>query len=403
MENCTIYSHHLEFDKVVGIVKSNLPKASLEVHESGLQKSLKATIKGGFFSKSSSLTINYRQREKPSYKLEEISCGLTQNLAGMVGFIQSIPADNEAVRNQFLYKVKSMNCEMPFMAEPAITPEFAAVLRQITKELDAFVFAQPNKLFTKSNGQYFADKDLKLILDTSGKCEISALDVSVDAKYSEQFQEKYSAEQLDRKSETEALLQEKGIKVNKHLPCVPSSDNVKIREIDEIVDRAYALLIVAAKGEGIEQLYLDKMIERMGISKFSPRESEIVRSAQLTEQDKAYATWRYEGLYVMLWVLGKMRELKFPDEICDVQEVVGLMVAHSREEFQDSVQLKPVTEILDELDKVYRMNWACVDARIKGEQVSGPIIPGVVYERHYALNWLTNYQNQAWDDVQTNT
>ena len=23
--------------------------------------------------------------------------------------------------------------------------------------------------------------------------------------------------------------------------------------------------------------------------------------------------------------------------------------------------------------------------------------------KHYSLNWLTNYQNQDWDDVQTNT
>ena len=60
-------------------------------------------------------------------------------------------------------------------------------------------------------------------------------------------------------------------------------------------------------------------------------------------------------------------------------------------------------EILDELDKTFRMNWACVDARIKGEQVTGNINPSIIYERHYALNWLTNYQNQEWDEVQTNT
>jgi len=26
-----------------------------------------------------------------------------------------------------------------------------------------------------------------------------------------------------------------------------------------------------------------------------------------------------------------------------------------------------------------------------------------LYERHYALNWLTNNLDQDWDDVQTNT
>ena len=48
------------------------------------------------------------------------------------------------------------------------------------------------------------------------------------------------------------------------------------------------------------------------------------------------------------------------------------------------------------------MDWTCVDARIKGVQIT-EIHSGVVYERHYSLNWLTKYQNQDWDNVQTNT
>ncbi len=83
--------------------------------------------------------------------------------------------------------------------------------------------------------------------------------------------------------------------------------------------------------------------------------------------------------------------------------IVGKIFHPSRAEFEESVQLRTASEILDELDKTYRMNWACVDARIKGEAVSGNLNASVVYERHYSLNWLTNYQNQDWDNVQTNT
>ena len=46
MENCTIYSHQLKFEKVVQIVKTNLPKAKVEYKDGGMQKSLVATIKG---------------------------------------------------------------------------------------------------------------------------------------------------------------------------------------------------------------------------------------------------------------------------------------------------------------------------------------------------------------------
>jgi len=129
----------------------------------------------------------------------------------------------------------------------------------------------------------------------------------------------------------------------------------------------------------------------------------IYQLESLNDQDRAYATWRYESLYTMLWALGKMEELKFPSEICDVQTIVGKIFQPSREEFENTVNLRNKEEILNELDKTYRMNWACVDARIKGQEVSGNINPSVVYERHYSLNWLTNYQNQDWDNVQTNT
>lgn len=403
MENCTIYSHNLEFEKVVQIVKSNLPKAKVEYNDGGMQKSLVAIIKGGFFGKTKTLKINYRERKNPSYKLEQVECGLTQNLAGMVNFIQSLPADNEDMRNKFLHKVMSANCEIPFIAEPEITNEFESVLRKIVNELDAFIFAQPNRIFNKSNGQHFVDKNLNLILDTNGKCEIQNIDVNVNAKYHDQPKEDYNNEQIKRKEKSEAILESNGIKVNKNLPCVPSMEKVNLRTVKDVIDRAYALLIIAVKGEGIEQEHLVKNVEAKKINSFSPKESYIYQAEALNDQERTYATWRYESLYTMLWALGVMDELKYPNEICDVQGIVGKIFQPSREEFEGSVKLRNKSEILDELDKTYRMNWACVDAKIKGQQVSGNINPSVIHERYYSLNWLTNYQNQDWDDVQTNT
>ena len=403
MENCTIYSHNLAFEKIVQIVQSNLPKAKIEYNDGGMQKSLVATIKGGFFGKTKTLKINYRERKNPSYKLEEVECGLTQNLAGMVNFIQSIPTQNEAVRNKFLYKVMSANCEIPFIAKPEITNEFESVLREIVTELDAFVFTQPNRIFNKSKEQHFVDENLNLILDTNGKCDIQDINVNVDAKYHDEPKENYSEEQIKRKGNSEAFLESHEVKVNKNLPCVSSSENVVLRNVKDVIDRAYALLIVAVKGEGIEQEHLVKTVAAKNIDTFSPKESYIYQAESINDQERAYATWRYESLYTILWSLGKMEELKYPSEICDVQGIVGKIFQPSREEFESSVKLRSKSEILDELDKIYRMNWACVDARIKGQQVSGNINSSVVHERHYSLNWLTNYQNQDWDDVQTNT
>lgn len=405
MENCTIYSHQIDFDAVVEIVKTELPKALIEWNDDGFRKSLTATIKGGFFSKVKTLKINYRQRQNPSHTLDNIECGLTQNLAGMVNFIKSFPAQDENVKNLLLIKVMSLNSEMSFMVEPKITSEFKHVLKTIIQKIDAIVFAQPRGIFQKSNAQHFLDKDLNLILDPNGRSEISTLDVKVDAKYDTYAhgKEEFSQDQIDRKERTNSFLQKNGIPLCRTLPFIPSENEVKIRSKEDVVARAHSLVAIAVKGEGIEQVHIDKLIHEKEINNFSPRESQVISKNDLDDNEKAYATWRYESLNVMLWALGKIDELVYPSQICDVKGIVGLFMPLSRKEFADSCQLKSTAEILDKLDEIYRMNWACVDARIKGQQPGGNINSSIVYERHYALNWLTNYQNQNWDDVSTNT
>jgi len=403
MENCTIYSHHLQFDKVVDIVKKNLPKASVEVVDNGMQKGLTATIKGGLFSKSKTLKINYRQRENPSYQLEKIDCALTQNLSGMVNFIKSIPAQNKELQSKFLMKVMAANCEMPFMAEPNITPEFASTLKNIITDLDAFVFTAPNKQIGKSDAQHFLDNNLNLILDTNGVSGVDDISVNVDAKYRDQAVDTLTEDQKNRKNRSIAFLNTKNVKISKSLPTVESEEEVILRSKTEVLDRAFALLVIAAIGEGVTREQVQKPIADKKINSFTPQERLILEKAELTDQDKANAVWRYESLYVLMWSLGLMPELKYPSDICDVPGIVGKLLNTSREETEAAAVLKSKKEILDELDKTYRMHWACVEARIKGEQVSGDLNASVVYERHYALNWLTNHMGSEWDNVETHT
>ena len=403
MENCTIYSHQLAFDKVAEIVKSTLPKAKIEINDGGIQKSLIATVKGGFFGKNKSLKVNYRQRENPSYKLDQIECGLTQNLAGMVGFVQQLPVTNTELISKFLHKIMSANSEISFIVEPEFNSDFESILRKAVVELDGFVFAQPNSIFNRSQSQYFADQNFDLILDSSGNSEIDDIDVKVDAKYQDGPVDNNTEEQKDRKSRSITFLNAQGVKVINSLPSIEDSNQVELRKQKAIVDRTYALLLTAAKGEGVEQVNLQRLKDDKYISVLSQKELEIFESPSLSDQEKAYATWRYESLYTLMWALGAMDDLKYPSEICDVKTIVGKLFQPSRDVFESSIKLRSKNEILDELDKTYRMNWACVDARIKGQQPSGNINPSIVYERHYALNWLTNYQGQDWDNVQTDT
>ena len=66
-------------------------------------------------------------------------------------------------------------------------------------------------------------------------------------------------------------------------------------------------------------------------------------------------------------------------------------------------RLRPQAEILDAADLIYRYNWAATDARINGRSAPAGLDGSVIYERHYALNWLIGYLDLPWDDISTDT
>ena len=58
-------------------------------------------------------------------------------------------------------------------------------------------------------------------------------------------------------------------------------------------------------------------------------------------------------------------------------------------------------ELLSAADLIYRLDWACVDARVHGLPAPAGMDGGVVMERHKALNWLIT--GGEWDHVNVST
>ncbi len=409
MENCTVYSHYPSFDRIESILRESFPKADIKVSDEGdmrrkdeRSKLITVTQKAGLFSAKKTLSVNYREREVPSYTLDGAACALTTNLRGMYNFIGSIPTTHDKAKQLLLQKVSTLNCEFACIAEPGFTDEFTAAVQRIAREQEAIIFAQPGKTFSRSAAQHFLNADFQVILDVKGFSEADAVDVKIDARYFDS-QETASSAQQARKEASEALLTQHGVAINKHLPVTPDAENVALQEPAVLLERAYALTLIAAKGEGVEQPRLDRVKADFRIDALSPYEVLVYAKATLDDREKAYASWRYESLNTILWALGLLESLPYPSAICDVSHIVGMMLQNSREALAARVNVRTADEILQELDKTYRMHWACVNARIKGQPVGGNLQPGVVYERHYALNWITQYGGQSWDDVTTNT
>ena len=210
---------------------------------------------------------------------------------------------------------------------------------------------------------------------------------------------------LLRKQRSEAILKAEGVPYIDHLPVIEDESEIRFRLKEEIARRAVALALVASRGEGLEFDRFRQLVNRFGAeSWFSPNERMTVFKKTLTDQERLDCTWRYEACAVLLWALGYIRDLGRPDHTCVPAEIVRLIAEKSFQEFMDGARPRSTGEILDQADLIYRYAWATEEARLHGdgEPPSG-LESGVVYERHYTLNWLIGYFDLGWDDVSTDT
>ncbi|WP_343615994.1 DUF4272 domain-containing protein [Flavobacterium sp.] len=401
---CTIYSHHLGLEKIKEIFLSHVPKGVF----SSNGENLEFEVKGGILSPSKRVTIFYRERAVSSYQIPQIDDSeLTANLKGLYGFVDSLPTENEKVKGLFLHKIQTLNSEFSIREDKGEIKELNAIIADLAKEFDAVLFVQPNTIVSKSETQHFLDKDLNLIIDTEGKCEIEDLEVHINSEYFDNDQTELDEDQIERKAKNEEILERENIKINKHLPCIESETETTIRSAKEIAERVSVLAVTnlvafnsISPEEAIDYLQNYKLWELV-------TEGEKEFLANPTEDKKMYETWKCEGIWTLMWALKKVDTLDFPNEFCNLENISAenYPVAKDKDpfEFINAVnEVRSKKEILDAADLYYRYNWACVDERIKGKQIEN-INPGIVYERQYALNWLIHYLDQDWDDVTCDT
>lgn len=405
---CTFYSHQLGLEKIVETLKSNIPKAKISYSEIDDFKVVEIKTKGGLFSSDAFLKVSYRERLQPDYQIHDTEdCPLNENLKGLYGFVSSLPTNNEKVKELLLRKVQTLNSEFSFIQEKGTTKNLKEILKQLAKAFDPIIFAQPNTIISKSSNQHFLDTNLNLIIDPSGNCEIDDLNVSIDSKYYDTEPTELTEDQTTRKANNERILEQQQVKINYNLPCIESENETTIRTAKEIAERVSVLTIT--NGVAFNNITGDKAIEVLKHfnlwDKVTPKEIDFLENP--TDQKKSQETWKCEGIWTLMWALNIVDNLGFPNEMADLNNIPieNYPIGNNKDpndfiNAQKNIRTK--TEILNANDLYYRLDWACVDARINGRQIT-EVNSGVVYERHYTLNWLINYMNSDWDDVTCDT
>ena len=202
----------------------------------------------------------------------------------------------------------------------------------------------------------------------------------------------------ERKNKSIAILQAQNVPFIEHLPLRYETEEVAPRDKKEVIERAvcsFASIMCALSISKKEYTERDRVYMTQdflsakynALQLLTPMEQQVI-AGTISEAGAINAAWKYEAVWVLLWALGVVEELSFPNQICDCDLVMGTMRRFKGlDDFMANTTLRPLEEILQALDLHYRYHWAAVNARVNGSDPAG-IDEEVVMERRAGLEWL---------------
>lgn len=406
---CTFFAHEAVFDRIVEILKSTFPKASFSTGTEDDSQVISAKLRNGFLKPLTTIRLTHRQRTVPSYQLPaDDSEPINANLRGLYNYISILPAKTTTVKDQLLQKIQTINAEFALMAEHAKDDDVVNLAAKLAAEFDAILFVLPDLPISKAPSQHMLDSSLRLILDAQGNSAVDNVNVTINSSHFDDKPQELTPDQQQRKEKSEALLRLHDVPINEWLPAIESEEETIIRSPKEIAQRLCVLSVVNMFAfnyiTGEEAI---AYLQQYALWQYAtPDEMDLMTNP--TDKKKMQETWKTEGIYVLFWALDVVGELAFPDSPVDMGSlgITEYPVGANTDPnvfINGATRSKSKTEILDANDLYYRADWACVDARMKDDLSMDVLDRSVVYERHYALNWLIHYLDQEWDDISCDT
>lgn len=223
---------------------------------------------------------------------------------------------------------------------------------------------------------------------------------------------------MNRKERSEKVLKKHKILINPTLSRIKNEDETVLKTPEEIVKRSVTAFLTA-------QIAIDILNNSGALDSanfFAPILDRFGLRGELTDDEKPYfdpelcvkisqqqaneMQWRLEMCAALFWACGFIKKLPYPSEIIDnTRQIAMLGVSKDFSDIMSNVKMRPLGEILDATDLIYRMNWACVEARVKNDPaIMGDLFPDVVWEQHKGFNWLIGaYDAEDWDTVNPHT
>ncbi|BFH17983.1 DUF4272 domain-containing protein [Paenibacillus melissococcoides] len=324
-------------------------------------------------------------------------------IPGMMGFYDRISFADEKRKELVLTQISVFNTLLAIQAEKELNEGQLQLCTVLMSAIDGIGFLQDGTLLD-SDGQVIVYPD-----GTSGPADYAPRACTNKVI----GQEMTSEEGERRKRASIAYIQGRGIPVLETLPQLPPAAACGWKSQKDIARRAVALLIViqyacdVTQGGDLEESkeFVMRMLHKFDVEdQLTEKERKLLQEAEPVEQEAVNIVWQYEAYWPLIWALGLVDSLDFPDQICDCEYAIeAVSRCDSFEAFYGKTALRSREEIMNEADKIYRLHWACVDSRIHGKEAPAGMSESIVMERRRGLFWMVGCDEEDWDHIPMDT
>lgn len=385
----TVYANHKSYEDIPGIMAGILKDMSIAQNPTA--DGVEFILQDG-----SIFTMHFMDKRQ-----------LGAHITGMEGFFLKAPIADEELKKSLVQQMIYFNS--------VIGIEFTVDGNKDRTDclvISVYLLATNLKGFVLHPNMYLYRGDRKLLISADGKTDFTEYAPEGDSTFMDKDIPEEQAD-VDRRLRSVEKCKKMGLPVMETLKASVYESECVIPSKEDIVHRLACIFAAAVcseacnyepdKAAGMVKGMLSELEEKYFVSKYFSNEEREYTQNPLNHPDMhPKFGWRYEGCAVLLWALG-LWELGEPTKICDAGEVGKILWNNDFNSLCEISSVKSKEEILDMQDLILRYDWACVDARIKGQEMK--IVDGeIVYEWHYALNWLTNANYTAdWDSIRPDT
>ncbi|OXS72821.1 hypothetical protein B1B04_14455 [Lysinibacillus sp. KCTC 33748] len=325
------------------------------------------------------------------------------NISGMMGFYDNIPFEDDHLKELVLTQIAVLNTVIAIESEKEIHEDQMLLFTELLSKIGGIGFLP--------NGTLLADEGAVIVYPDGQSGPSNFRPHACTRKV--MGQEVTSEEGEQRKNKTIAYLKEKAILYTASLPQLPAIEACQFKTKEDIARRAVALLIViqfacdVAQGGNVEESrdFFINMLRTYKVENYlTENERDFLQASEPDVQKAINISWQYEAYWALIWALGFVEELDFPDEVCDCE--YAIQVVSNCETFEQlylQAVMRSQEEILDEADKIYRYHWACVDSRIQERPAPAGMNESIVMERRRGLFWIIGHRNEDWDTISMDT